>query len=62
MIIIQCLKIRILLNSGFRLLNSEIGNDHDDVELLWQNMSGFRLLNSEIGNDLIISILTFLFK
>ena len=37
----------------FRLLNSEIGNDHS-----WKNYSDtfsvqrFRLLNSEIGNDL----------
>ena len=37
---------------GFRLLNSEIGNDLKQKELKKEviNMS-FRLLNSEIGND-----------
>ena len=36
----------------FRLLNSEIGNDHDVATELEIIDSGFRLLNSEIGNDL----------
>ena len=39
------------VTAGFRLLNSEIGNDH---RINWRgNLKklGFRLLNSEIGND-----------
>ena len=38
---------------GFRLLNSEIGNDHDDPIFEYENLlkDCFRLLNSEIGND-----------
>ena len=38
--------------SSFRLLNSEIGNDHmeDSFYDTYESM-GFRLLNSEIGND-----------
>ena len=40
------------VTAGFRLLNSEIGNDH---RINWRgNLKklGFRLLNSEIGKDL----------
>ena len=36
----------------FRLLNSEIGNDHKNRLILYRTYPiGFRLLNSEIGND-----------
>ena len=38
----------------FRLLNSEIGNDHWATETVSEKCDGFRLLNSEIGNDPII--------
>ena len=44
------------MSEGFRLLNSEIGNDREMVgvsEARWR--SCFRLLNSEIGNDPIIA-------
>ena len=34
----------------FRLLNSEIGNDHLAIRIKLQEVAGFRLLNSEIGN------------
>ena len=37
---------------GFRLLNSEIGNDLKNVTKSRRNALSFRLLNSEIGNDL----------
>ena len=41
-------------NVGFRLLNSEIGNDQIRAERFISRLScGFRLLNSEIGNDLV---------
>ena len=37
---------------GFRLLNSEIGNDPKTVsEHYFDDERRFRLLNSEIGND-----------
>ena len=37
---------------GFRLLNSEIGNDHvEDFNNDIEELDSFRLLNSEIGND-----------
>ena len=36
---------------GFRLLNSEIGNDLWLKLLDKEVVAGFRLLNSEIGND-----------
>ena len=36
---------------SFRLLNSEIGNDHNFGIWLKLLDKGFRLLNSEIGND-----------
>ena len=37
---------------GFRLLNSEIGNDQLNEEYIKvRDAKGFRLLNSEIGND-----------
>ena len=40
------------METSFRLLNSEIGNDHETY-LNWYDCFdyGFRLLNSEIGND-----------
>ena len=40
-----------LLCNCFRLLNSEIGNDHKEVVAEKLNCPDFRLLNSEIGND-----------
>ena len=36
---------------GFRLLNSEIGNDQSSGRNWWNSDTRFRLLNSEIGND-----------
>ena len=36
---------------SFRLLNSEIGNDPDEVQKRCTARTSFRLLNSEIGND-----------
>ena len=36
---------------GFRLLNSEIGNDPFTANLPLYDTLCFRLLNSEIGND-----------
>ena len=43
---------------GFRLLNSEIGNDRTYAIIHELSMfNGFRLLNSEIGNDLVSIIL-----
>ena len=36
---------------GFRLLNSEIGNDRKGIMIPLFALTGFRLLNSEIGND-----------
>ena len=37
---------------GFRLLNSEIGNDQNfPNSYKYEAYSSFRLLNSEIGND-----------
>ena len=39
------------LKFGFRLLNSEIGNDPQRNAQKAQSFVGFRLLNSEIGND-----------
>ena len=46
------LATRIKLQEGFRLLNSEIGNDQNhDFQLTYLAKNGFRLLNSEIGND-----------
>ena len=41
----------ILIALGFRLLNSEIGNDRYDVVNREAERLRFRLLNSEIGND-----------
>ncbi len=38
--------------NGFRLLNSEIGNDRKSKGDNKNGISSFRLLNSEIGNDL----------
>ena len=38
---------------GFRLLNSEIGNDLKFKNSKYDIYIGFRLLNSEIGNDRI---------
>ncbi len=39
-------------NGGFRLLNSEIGNDHESYFRICVKINCcFRLLNSEIGND-----------
>ena len=35
----------------FRLLNSEIGNDHLILGTRLSSYMRFRLLNSEIGND-----------
>ena len=35
----------------FRLLNSEIGNDHRIPRIRMRRLKSFRLLNSEIGND-----------
>ena len=40
-----------MLKRGFRLLNSEIGNDPGRNNHLVFDRSCFRLLNSEIGND-----------
>ena len=37
---------------SFRLLNSEIGNDHNTETAKKLGDFCFRLLNSEIGNDL----------
>ena len=37
---------------GFRLLNSEIGNDQIRKKNGGKSYESFRLLNSEIGNDL----------
>ena len=40
--------------TGFRLLNSEIGNDPKKLtkeQVFEQLVDSFRLLNSEIGND-----------
>ena len=36
---------------SFRLLNSEIGNDHSWWSYQFRKIGSFRLLNSEIGND-----------
>ena len=36
---------------GFRLLNSEIGNDQQVSDKKYNVYTCFRLLNSEIGND-----------
>ena len=36
---------------GFRLLNSEIGNDQMNIKTIETIFTRFRLLNSEIGND-----------
>ena len=41
-----------MIEFGFRLLNSEIGNDQGMVINMKITIIGFRLLNSEIGNDL----------
>ena len=41
----------IVIIYGFRLLNSEIGNDLSMKKLFQNRIKGFRLLNSEIGND-----------
>ena len=42
---------------GFRLLNSEIGNDQEYVEMLKrESKECFRLLNSEIGNDQVLFV------
>ena len=38
-------------NLGFRLLNSEIGNDRTQFVAIYLKGKCFRLLNSEIGND-----------
>ena len=38
----------------FRLLNSEIGNDHTCRKSLFERPFRFRLLNSEIGNDPVV--------
>ena len=38
-------------NFSFRLLNSEIGNDHHEMVFNRKDSQRFRLLNSEIGND-----------
>ena len=40
-----------ILEFGFRLLNSEIGNDLSLYAVLIVRKRCFRLLNSEIGND-----------
>ena len=41
---------------GFRLLNSEIGNDQERKLSERMDVSNsFRLLNSEIGNDLNVA-------
>ena len=41
-----------MFHDGFRLLNSEIGNDHSETFFIIKtSQQGFRLLNSEIGND-----------
>ena len=39
------------VTGGFRLLNSEIGNDLIEVFRYGRFSFSFRLLNSEIGND-----------
>ena len=43
---------------NFRLLNSEIGNDHEWFNDTGKFISHFRLLNSEIGNDLVQEVAT----
>ena len=48
----QTVKINVIKGESFRLLNSEIGNDHKYVTGINDNyVLSFRLLNSEIGND-----------
>ena len=54
-----CQKIQTLghIGGGFRLLNSEIGNDQKGLFSMNVNEQFcFRLLNSEIGNDLMTKI------
>ena len=53
---------RILEFASFRLLNSEIGNDHLIVLFILKSPFRFRLLNSEIGNDQVARMKHYIFQ